>query len=119
MEFLCVANRFYRPGPPRQRRKWPQGFPKMTRAGSSANIPPMLKALRRLFTGPTNAAILARPALAEPLERRTHLDTTAPTLVHEQLIGNDPRRVEGVVLTFSEPLDEVSAESLEHYRVGK
>jgi hypothetical protein len=46
------------------------------------------------------------------------MDTVPPTLVNEQLIGNDPRNVEGVVLTFSEPLDEASAEELRHFRVG-
>jgi hypothetical protein len=61
----------------------------------------MLKALRRLSTGHTTAAVSAVRANVEPLERRSHLDTTAPTLVNEQLIGADPRNVEGVVLTFS------------------
>src|SRR5688572_24693682 len=54
----------------------------------------------------------------EGLESRRLCDTTGPMLVKEQLVGSDPRNVEAIVLTFNEPLDEVSAEDLEHYRIG-
>lgn len=72
-------------------------------------------------------------ALVETLEKRSLLsgavhnpvsaaeepDLTPPTLVKEQLLGTDPRQVAGVVLTFSEPLDPVSAQDLKNYRVGR
>jgi hypothetical protein len=46
-------------------------------------------------------------------------DVTPPTLVGEQLLGTDPRQVTGVVLTFSEALDPVSAQDLKNFRVGR
>lgn len=96
----------------------------------------MLKALRRLLNhlSHAGAAEPARPACVEPLEKRSLLagapleaapvsaaeepDVTPPTLVNEQLFGSDPRNVEGVVLTFSEPLDPASAQEIRNYRVG-
>lgn len=62
-----------------------------------------------------SAATLVTPpasAAAEP-------EATGPTLVREQLVGGDPRNVTGIVLTFSEPLDEASAEDRDNYRVGR
>src|SRR5687767_5957927 len=95
----------------------------MTVAAAAGTIPPMLKTLRRLFpfAGPRPAVTRAPrspagPACVEQMEKREFLSVT---LVKEQLVGADPRNVEGVVLTFSEPLDEASAEDLDHYRVGR
>lgn len=92
----------------------------------------MFKRLRRLATG------LATSARVEGLESRSLLsgapvddvnalpptpasdgpDVTGPMIVKEQLIGSDPRKVDGVIITFNEALDEVSAETLKHYRIG-
>src|SRR4051794_15836262 len=76
-----------------------------------------------------------KPVLVETLEKRALLsttstdpvveppidqvDTTPPRLVNEQLLGTDPRQVAGVILTFSEALDPVSAQDLKNYRVGR
>ena len=88
----------------------------------------MLRTLRRWFSIKSPLAVdlgatpdATRPGLrvwacAEQMERRQLLSVT---LVKEQLVGPDPRNVEGVVLTFSEPLDESSAEDLDNYRVGR
>src|SRR5829696_3027447 len=78
----------------------------------------MLKSLRRLLT---RHHATPRAVCIENLERRSLMngDVTPPTLVKEQLVGSDPRNVIGVVLTFSEPLDEASAENLEHFRIGR
>jgi hypothetical protein len=95
----------------------------------------MLKTLRRVLTRQEPAA---KAVYVEHLERRSLLsdtgstvsvppisaaqnepDTTPPLLVDEKLIGTDPRRMTGAVLTFSEPLDEASAENLEHFRIGR
>jgi hypothetical protein len=83
------------------------------------------------------AATPGGPARVETMERRQLLSAAAvtafappasaaaepgvpgPTLVSEQLVGGDPRNVQGIVLTFSEPLDEASAEDLRNYRVGR
>ena len=93
-------------------------LPKMTVSEGLGTIPAMLKSLRRLLTRHQTAS---RAVCVENLERRSLLngDVTPPTLVKEQLIGSDPRRMTGVVLTFSEPLDQASAENLEHFRVGR
>jgi hypothetical protein len=92
----------------------------------------MLNALRRLLM---RHQPIAKAACVEQLERRSLLsaathdvppvgapqepDVTPPTLVKEQLIGSDPRNVEGVVLTFSEALDPDSVADRRTYRVGK
>jgi hypothetical protein len=62
-----------------------------------------------------SAAVMAAP----PVSAAEEPDVTGPMLVKEQLLGPDPRGVLGVVLTFNEPLDEASAEDLDHFRVGK
>ena len=54
-----------------------------------------------------------------PVSARAEPGVPGPTLVREQLVGGDPRNVEGIVLTFSEPLDEASAEDVRNYRVGR
>src|SRR3954468_16027457 len=97
----------------------------MTRHGRFVTIPPMLNSLRRWFGRPGIAVsrVAAKRACVDALERRTLMsadpvveappitaaadpaDTTPPTLINEQLIGTDPRNVDGVILTFSEPLD--------------
>lgn len=108
----------------------------MTDDGACVNIPAMLKLLQRVLTGQSRPAGRSVPARMEPLEKRSLLsavtleapprsaaesgmDVMPPTLVKEQLTGTDPRAVEGVVLTFSEPLDRASAEDLRNYRVGR
>ena len=69
---------------------------------------------RRLLSAAAVATDVTPPAsaLAEP-------GVPGPTLVKEQLVGGDPRGALGIVLTFSEPLDEASAEDLDNYRVGR
>jgi hypothetical protein len=62
-----------------------------------------------------SSATVVVPPVSAPAEP----GVPGPTVVSEQLIGGDPRNVEGVVLTFSEPLDEASAEDLRNYRVGR
>ena len=96
---------------------------RMTAAAGAGTIPPMFKTLRRVFSfaAPRPGSVrsprsILVPACVERMEKRELLSVT---LVKEQLVGNDPRNVEGVVLTFSEPLDEASAEDLDHYRVGR
>jgi hypothetical protein len=82
----------------------------------------MLRTLRRLLSISKSPAAAAPRraagdvACVETMERRQLLSAT---LVKEQLVGSDPRNVEGIVLTFSEPLDEASAEDLRNYRVGR
>jgi hypothetical protein len=56
---------------------------------------------------------------APPVSAPVDPDVTGPQLVKEQLIGSDPRNLEGIVLTFNEPLDEASAEELRNFRAGK
>jgi len=94
----------------------------------------MLKTLRRLFslsrTSPSagwvtveamekRALLSAAAASVAPVSAAAEPGVPGPMLVKEQLIGADPRNVEGIVLTFSEPLDEASAEDLKNYRVGR
>ena len=97
-------------------------LPKMTAGAGFGTIPAMLKSLRRLLTRHTRSSRPAERAVCvENLERRSLMDgdVTPPTLVKEQLVGSDPRELTGVILTFSEPLDEASAEDLEHFRIGR
>jgi hypothetical protein len=97
----------------------------------------MLNSLRRWFGHPGTALSRApvKPARVDALEKRTLMsietlvhppasaaeagDMTPPTLVNEQLIGTDPRAVEGIVLTFSEPLDPATVSNPRTYRVGR
>lgn len=67
---------------------------------------------RQLLSGGATEFALPARAAAEP-------GVPGPMLVSEQLVGGDPRNVQGMVLTFSEPLDEASAEDLRNYRVGR
>src|SRR5687768_15266743 len=94
----------------------------------------MFTRLRRLLYRAGSKAVVCRvapnsAAFAEALERRSLLsaapvsaakegDVTGPTVVKEQLLGSDPRGATGVVITFSEALDEATAEDLENFRVG-
>ena len=97
-------------------------LPKMTAAEGFGTIPAMLKSLRRLLMRHTPPARPAEQAVCvENLERRSLMngDLTPPTLVKEELVGSNPRELTGVILTFSEPLDETSAEDLEHFRIGR
>ncbi len=95
----------------------------------------MLKTVRRLLIGKRSPHAADRRARVESLEKRSLLsaaglleappmnaavdpDVTGPMLVKEQLIGPDPRNVEGVVLTFNEPLDPATAQDVKNFRVG-
>jgi hypothetical protein len=57
--------------------------------------------------------------MRQPVSAAEEPDVTPPTLVNAQLLGTDPRQVAGVMLTFSEALDPVSAQDLKNFRVGR
>src|SRR3954454_7268104 len=95
----------------------------MTGGKAFGTILPMLNSLRRwlgrpptvLSRVPVNVArvdaleqrrlMSTNPVIEPPASAADATDTTPPTLINEQLIGTDPRHVDGVVLTFSEALD--------------
>lgn len=111
---MTLRGLFALPGTARGRRCAAEATPRLCRARTLATDGParveMMEARRLL-----SAATLVTP----PLSAAAEPGVPGPTLVREQLVGGDPRNVAGIVLTFSEPLDEASAEDLDNYRVGR
>lgn len=98
-----------------------------TRGGAAARAPGLHRAQALAPGGPARVEMMearqllsaATTVAAPPFSAAVQPGAPGPTLVREQLVGGDPRNVTGIVLTFSEPLDEASAEDRDNYRVGR